>query len=348
MKYRKLADSELNVSAICLGTMTWGTQNTQAEAHAQMDLATERGVNLFDTAEMYPTTPMGEETQGHTEAIIGSWVKKSNNRERVNIATKVTGPGVQKYIQGGVAISPKKIAQSLEGSLRRLQTETIDLYQLHWPNRGSYHFRQWSSYDPTAQPREETLDDIREILFALQKHIEAGKIRHIGLSNESCWGTAKFLQIAKENRLPKVVSIQNEYNLLNRLYDLDLAELSHHENIGLLAFSPMAAGLLSGKYADGKIPAGSRRTLNDTLGGRLSAYSQPALDQYLAIAKKHNIDPAQLALAFCISRPFMASTIIGATTMEQLETNLGSVDITLSKEILDDISAVRRTHPIPM
>ncbi len=347
MKYKTLGDSDLNISAICLGSMTWGTQNTEAEAHQQMDYAVERGVNIFDTAEMYPTTPMGEETQGRTEEHIGSWFKKSGKRGQVMIATKVTGDG-PRYIHDGVPISPKKIRLALDGSLRRLQTDTIDLYQLHWPNRGSYHFRQWSRFDPTAQAREQTLDHMREVLFALQKHIDQGKIRAIGLSNESCWGTSKFLQIAKENRLPRVVSIQNEYSLLNRLYDLDLAELSHHENVGLLAFSPLAAGLLSGKYAQGALPAGSRRTMNDDLSGRLSSYSQPALDQYLAIAQKHGIDPAQMALAFCISRPFMASTIIGATSMEQLKTNLGAADLALSAEVIEEINQVYRHYPVPM
>lgn len=347
MKYNKLGNTDLDVSALCLGSMTWGTQNTQSEGHEQMDFAVDCGVNIIDTAEMYPTTPLGEETQGRTEEIIGSWFKKSGKRDKVVIATKVTGDGV-KYVHGGVPISAAKIELALNGSLKRLQTDRIDLYQLHWPNRGSYHFRQWIKFDPVKQPREETLDDIREVLFALQKQVDAGKIRHIGLSNESCWGTGRFLQTAKENKLPRVVSIQNEYSLLNRLYDLDLAELSHHENVGLLSFSPLAAGLLSGKYADGAIPEGSRRTMNDDLSGRLSEFSQPALDAYLAIAKKHNLHPAQLALAFCISRPFMASTIIGATSMEQLKINLASIELELSAEVMAEIALVHRRYPIPM
>ncbi len=347
MKYQKLGNSELAVSALCLGSMTWGSQNTEAEGHEQIDFAVDHGVNFIDTAEMYPTTPLSEDTQGRTEEIIGNWIKKTGKRDRIIVATKVTGDGV-KYVHGGVPISAAKIELALHSSLRRLQTDCIDLYQLHWPNRGSYHFRQWCNYEPEKQPHNDTVDHIREVLFALQRHVEAGKIRHIGLSNESCWGTFKFLQTARENGLPRIVSIQNEYSLLNRLYDLDLAELSHHENIGLLSFSPLAAGLLSGKYADGTIPRGSRRTMNEDLSGRLSEFSQPALKEYLAIAQKHGLHPAQMALAFCISRPFMASTIFGATSMEQLKTDLQSVDLPLSAEVQQEIAAVYRRFPVPM
>ncbi len=348
MKYNKLGNSDLNVSALCLGSMTWGTQNTEAEGHQQMDYALEHGVNIIDTAEMYPTTPLSEETQGRTEEIIGTWMKKSSKNRDVIIATKVTGAGNQSYIHDGMPINPKKIRLSLESSLRRLQTDCIDLYQLHWPNRGSYHFRQCFTYDPTKQHTNEVNDNIREVLFELQRQIEDGKIRYIGLSNESCWGTGRFLQTASDNKLPRVVSVQNEYSLLNRLYDLDMAELSHHENVGLLAFSPLAAGLLSGKYADGIIPEGSRRTLNDSLNGRLSEYSVQALDQYISIARKHEIAPAQLALAFCMSRPFMASAIIGATTMQQLQENIAACEVTLTQEIQSEIQAVYRQYPVPM
>lgn len=348
MKYNRLGNTDLEVSELCLGSMTWGTQNTEAEGHQQIDYAVDHGVNIIDTAEMYPTTPLGQETQGRTEEIIGSWLKKGGKNHDVIIATKVTGIGNQSYIHDGMPISRKKIRLALESSLKRLQTDCIDLYQLHWPNRGSYHFRQCWTYDPTGQDTAETNDNIREVLFALQQHIDEGKIKHVGLSNESSWGTMRFLQIAKDNNLPRVVSIQNEYSLLARLYDLDLAELSHHENVGLLAFSPLAAGLLSGKYADGTIPAGSRRTLSDNLNGRLSEYSAPALEKYFAVAQKYNLPPAQLALAFCSSRPFMASTIIGATTMQQLEENIGAADVTLSEEILTDVQAVYRQYPVPM
>lgn len=348
MKYNKLGSSELNVSALCLGSMTWGTQNTESEGHQQMDYALDHGINIIDTAEMYPTTPLSEETQGRTEEIVGTWLKKSTKNRDVIIATKVTGVGNQSYIHDGMPINPKKIRLSLESSLKRLQTDCIDLYQLHWPNRGSYHFRQCFTYDPTKQNTNEVNDNIREVLFELQRQIDEGKIRYIGLSNESCWGTGRFLQIAKDNKLPRVVSIQNEYSLLNRLYDLDLAELSHHENVGLLAFSPLAAGLLSGKYADGVIPVGSRRTLNDSLSGRLTEYSAQALDQYISIAGKYEIAPARLALAFCMSRPFMASAIIGATSMQQLKENIAACEVTMTEEILSDIQAVYRQYPVPM
>ncbi len=348
MKYNKLGRSGVDVSAICLGSMTWGTQNTEAEAHQQIDYAMDHGVNIIDTAEMYPTTPLSEQTWGRTEEIIGSWIKKGGRNRDMLIATKVTGAGNQPYIHEGMPICPKKIRLSLEGSLKRLQTDCIDLYQLHWPNRGSYHFRQFSAYDPSGQPTAQTLDHIREVLFCLQQFVDEGKIRFIGLSNESAWGVMKFLQTAKDNSLPRVVSVQNEYSLLCRLYDLDLAELSHHENVGLLAFSPLAAGLLSGKYADGTIPEGSRRSLVNDLNGRLSEYSEPALNQYLAIAKKYDLPAAQLALAFCIDRPFMASAIIGATTMQQLEVNIGASDVELSDEIKSDIAGVYRQYPVPM
>lgn len=348
MKYNKLANTDVDISAICLGSMTWGTQNTEAEAHQQIDFAAERGVNIIDTAEMYPTTPLSEATWGNTEEIIGSWKKKAGSSRNMLVATKVTGAGNQPYIHDGMPICPKKIRLSLEGSLKRLQTDCIDLYQLHWPNRGSYHFRQFSTYDASGQNKPETNDHIREVLFCLQQFVDEGKIRYIGLSNESCWGVMKFLQTAKDNSLPRVVSVQNEYSLLCRLFDLDLAELSHHESVGLLAFSPLAAGLLSGKYADGSIPEGSRRTLGNDLNGRLSEHSQPALDGYLDIARKHNLPAAQLALAFCIERPFMASTIIGATSMEQLEVNLGAAEVSLSEEIRSDIAAVYRKYPVPM
>jgi aryl-alcohol dehydrogenase-like predicted oxidoreductase len=328
--------------------MTWGSQNTEQEAHSQIDCAIARGVNFIDTAEMYPTTPLDASTQGMTESCIGSWIKKSGRRGDLVIATKVTGEGNQPYIHQGMPISPKKISLALEDSLRRLQTDYIDLYQLHWPNRGSYHFRQWWQYDPSQQNTEQTIDNIREVLFALQRYVDEGKIRTVGLSNESCWGTLQYLQTARDNQLPRVVSVQNEYNLLCRLYDTDFAELSHHEDLGLLTYSPLAAGLLSGKYANGQVPAGSRRSLNDNLGGRYQSYSALATDAYLEVAQKHGLSAAQMALAFCIERPFMTSTIIGATSLSQLETNLGAADLSLSDDVYHDITEVYRQYPRPM
>lgn len=346
MKYNQLGNSDIEVSEICLGSMTWGTQNSESEGHKQMDYAFEQGVNFIDTAEMYPANPISAETQGRTEEIIGSWFKSSAKRDRVVLATKVTGEGLN-WVQDGIPISPKKIGISIEGSLRRLQTDRIDLYQLHWPNRGSYHFRQGWTFDPGNQNREETLSHILETLQALGKLVESGKIRQIGLSNESCWGTSQFLQIAEANNLPRVVSIQNEYSLMYRSHDLDLAELSHNEKVVLLPFSPLACGMLSGKYQDGRIPAGSRMTINADLYGRISENSALAVDAYIEVARKHDLDPSQMAIAFCNQRPFVCSTIIGATTMEQLTTDIGATDVSLSDEALEDIQQVYRRYPIP-
>lgn len=347
MKYTKLGTSAIEVSRICLGSMTWGTQNTEAEGHQQMDFALDAGVNFIDTAEMYPATPVGRETQGRTEQIIGSWCRQRANRDSVVIATKVTGAGPE-YIHGGGPITANKIRLALEGSLQRLQTDYIDLYQLHWPNRGSYHFRQWPGYSPVNQDTAEVLDNMEQVLHELDRCIRDGKIRQIGLSNETCWGTGRFLQLAEQHKLPRVATVQNEYSLLCRQFDLDLAELAHHEQLGLLAWSPLAAGLLSGKYADGSIPAGSRRSLNDNLNGRLSRYSQAALDRYVRLAQQYALQPAQLAIAFCLTRPFMTSVIIGATNRQQLASNIAAIDISLPQSLLDEIESIHRLYPMPM
>lgn len=347
MKFRTLGETNISVSQICLGSMTWGTQNTETEGHEQMDYAVDQGVNIFDTAEIYPTTPMSPETQGRTEEIIGSWFQQSGKREAVILATKVCGEGL-KWVQNGIPISAKKIRTSLEGSLKRLQTDYIDIYQLHWPNRGSYHFRQNWAFDPVKQNREETRDHIFDVLQTLQALIDEGKIRHVGLSNESCWGTSQFLEIASTNNLPRVVSIQNEYSLMCRTFDLDLAELSHNESVGLLAYSPLSAGMLSGKYCNGNVPDGSRRAMNPDLFRRYDEYSEPVMEAYVAIANKHGLDPAQMALAFCMGRPFMTSVIIGATTMQQLKTNIGAAELVLTEEVMSDIYSIYRRHPIPM
>lgn len=347
MKYHPLGNTDTQVSEICLGTMTWGTQNTELEGHEQMDIAVDAGVNFFDTAEMYPTTPLSPETQGRTEEIIGTWFEKSGNRDRVILATKVTGKG-PKYIREGAAINAAKMEAAVEDSLRRLKTDYIDLYQLHWPNRNSYHFRQSWTYNPTKQNRAETEKHVIDVLECAQKLIEKGKIRHLGLSNESCWGTSQFLQAATQHALPRVVSIQNEYSLMQRIFDLDLAELAHNEKVGLLAFSPLAAGMLSGKYRNGSIPEGSRRAQNNDLSGRYSDLTIPVLEKYLQIADDASLDPAQMALAFCMSRPFMTSTIIGATTVEQLNNNIAATAVTLSEEVQQAIQTVYREHPVPM
>ena len=347
MKLNTLGRTDLSVSEICLGSMTWGTQNTEAEGHQQMDIATDYGVNFIDTAELYPTTPLSAETQGRTESIIGSWMKARGNRDQVVIATKVTGKG-PKWIHRGIPINAEKINAAIDQSLARLQTDYIDLYQLHWANRNSYHFRQSWQYDPTHQDTEKVQANMLEVLETLQKLINAGKIRHVGLSNETCWGTSQWLSLAEQHSLPRMVSIQNEYSLMHRLFDLDFAELSHHENVGLLAFSPLAAGLLSGKYRDGVVPANSRLSMQSDLSGRLSEHSAPVLERYLALAEQHHLHPAQMSLKFCMSRPFMTSTIIGATTVEQLKTNLESVDCTLNDDVIQGIYDIHRSHPIPM
>ncbi len=289
---------------------------------------------------------MSAETAGRTEEIIGSWIEKSGKRDRIVLATKVAGAG-NRNVQDGIDISPEKIRISLDGSLKKLRTDYVDLYQLHWPNRGSYHFRQHWRYDPTGQDTRATLEHIEEILAHLKTLVEAGKIRAIGLSNETCWGTAQFLRIAEQHGLPRVVSLQNEYNLMYRTHDLDLAELSHHEDVGLLPYSPLAAGMLSGKYAGGEIPEGSRRSINPDLFGRAADTAWPVVDAYVAIARRHGLDPAQMAIAFCNQRPFVTSSIIGATSLEQLETDIGAAELNLSDDVLDEIQAVYRQYPVP-
>ncbi|MCP4387422.1 MAG: aldo/keto reductase [Gammaproteobacteria bacterium] len=346
MDYRNLGRGDIEVSEICLGSMTWGTQNSEAEGHAQIDYALEHGVNFIDTAELYPSCPMSAETTGRTEEIIGSWITRSGKRDQIILASKVTGEG-NDNIQNGIDISPEKIRISIEGSLRRLQTDYIDLYQLHWPNRGSYHFRQNWHFDPSSQDTQQVLDHIHAVLAYLDELAVAGKIRNIGLSNDTCWGTSKFLQIAEANNFPRVVSLQNEYSLMYRTHDLDLAELSHHEQVGLLPYSPLACGMLTGKYENGARPSGSRLTINPDLFGRSGEAVWPVIDQYVAIARKHGIDPAQMAIAFCNQRPFVTSSIIGATSLEQLEVNLGAAELKLADEVLQDIHQVYHRHPIP-
>lgn len=345
MKQNMLGRTGISVSEICLGTMTWGTQNTEVEAHEQMDYALEQGVNFFDTAELYPTTPVSAETQGRTEDYIGTWFEKTGKRKDVVLATKVAGSG-RDYIRGGREIDAASIREAVETSLKRLKTDYIDLYQIHWPNRGTYHFRGVWSFDASTQNTEKTLAEITEKLETLDELVKAGKIRAIGLSNESAWGTQKYIDIAKAHGLPRVASIQNEYNLLYRPFDLDLAEVAHHENVGLLAYSPLAGGILTGKYQSGARPEGSRASINQDIGGRLQPLQEAPVKAYLELAYAHDLDPAQLAIAFTLSRPFMASSIIGATTMEQLKTDIGAADIKLSEEVLKGIAEIHRQYPM--
>jgi len=344
MKYNPLGRTGMTVSEICLGTMTWGSQNTESDAHQQLDYALEHGVNFIDTAELYPTTPLSKDTYGDTERFIGTWHRARGNRDKVIIATKIAGPG-RDYIRGGAPTSRAGILEAVDGSLQRLQTDYIDLYQLHWPNRGHYHFRNSWTYSPWKQDRKKVAEDLAEILETLGELEKAGKIRAIGLSNETAWGTMQFLQLAEEKGLPRVASIQNEYNLLYRAFDLDLAEVCHHEDVGLLAYSPLAAGLLTGKYLGGAKPAGTRLTTNHDLGGRYQPHQEPAVAAYVDFAKDHGLDPAQMALAFCLTRPFMASVIIGATSMEQLKTDIAAADVTLSPEVMNGLRTLHRRFP---
>jgi aryl-alcohol dehydrogenase-like predicted oxidoreductase len=347
MQMNPLGRTGLTVSELCLGTMTFGTQTSEAEGHAQIDRALAAGINLVDTAEMYPVNPVSKETIGRTEEIIGTW-NAANPARRGDylLATKHSGEGLA-AVRDGAPITAKTIPGTVEGSLRRLQTDYIDLYQFHWPNRGSYMFRKNWTFDPTGQDRAATLANMEECLEALQAQVDKGNIRHFGLSNESAWGTAQWLRLAEDRGWPRVVSIQNEYSLLCRLYDTDLAELSVNEEVGLLAFSPLGTGLLSGKYQNGAVPDGSRKSLNPGLGGRETDRVHAAVDAYLDIAARHGIDPVHMALAWCRTRPFMASAIFGATHMDQLEHALASVDVVLGEEVLAEIDKAHRAHPMP-
>jgi len=346
MRMNQLGQTGLMVSELCLGSMSWGSQNTEAEGHAQIDRALERGVNFIDTAEMYPTNPVKADTIGRTEEIIGAWFAKSGRRDKVILATKHSGEGMR-HIRDGAPISAKTIAETVEGNLRRLKTDYIDLYQFHWPNRGSYMFRKNWSYDPSGHNKAETLANMEECLIALQDLVDQGKIRHFGLSNESAWGSSVWLQTAKAKNLPRVLTIQNEYSLLCRLFDLDLAELCHHEQVDLLAFSPLAAGLLTGKYQNDAAPDGSRIHATPGLGGRITARVWPAIDAYLAIARKYGLDPVHMSLAWAMMRPFTGSVIFGATRQDQLEHIIKGASLRLSEEVIAEIDAAHKAHPMP-
>lgn len=337
MKMNRLGRTDVMVSEICLGTMTWGKQNTEAEGHAQMDYAITQGINFFDTAEMYAVPPDAS-TYGKTEEIIGTWFKKTGKRQDIILASKVAGGG-RPWVRGGRGIDGPSVREAVEGSLRRLQTDYIDLYQIHWPRRGHYHWEGSWTYNPYTQDKDEVLPNILEVLSEMGKLVREGKIRWFGLSNETAWGTMQYLRLSTELGLPRVQSIQNEYNFLRRYYDLDLAELAHHEDVGLLAYSPLASGAISGKYLGGALPPGSRGAIS---GGnyRNNELTEPAIRAYIALAEKHGLDVNQMAIAFCLTKPFMTSVIIGATTMDQLRTDIGAADVTLSPEVLDGIQQI--------
>lgn len=346
MRQIPLGASGLVVSELCLGTMTWGSQNSEAEGHAQIALALDHGVTFWDTAEMYPTNPVRAETVGGTEAIIGNWFAAQGGRDRVVLATKVTGAG-QAAVRDGAPITSAAMRAAVEGSLRRLRTDYIDLYQLHWPNRGSYHFRQVWRYVPRVRDRAEVDAHIVDVLTTAKALVDEGKIRAIGLSNESVWGAARWRHLAEVMGLPRMVSVQNEYSLLCRQFDTDWCEFAVVEDMPLLAFSPLAAGLLSGKYAGDVVPEGTRRSFTPELGGRITPQVFPAVAAYLGVAARHGLDPCQMAIAFCRSRPFPCIPIIGATSVAQLATNIGAAAVTLSEEVLADLAAVHRAHPMP-
>lgn len=351
MQYRRLGRTNIDVSAICLGTMTYGQQNTEAEGHAQMDYALERGVTFFDTAELYSIPPKPE-TQGETERVIGSWFKAKNNRGNVVLATKVIGRTAMDWFrEGGIGgrLNREQMTYALDESLKRLQTDYIDLYQIHWPERplpwGANPTR-FNAGDFRPLPDE---SPVEEQLSILDGFVKAGKIRHVGLSNESAWGTMRFLFASETGSKPRVQSVQNAYNLLNRTYDTAMAEIWLREQVGLLAYSPLAQGSLSGKYLNGAHPAGARVTLFS----RNQRYEKPgaeaAITDYVALARELGVDPSQLALAFVTSRAFVTSNIIGATTMEQLRNDIDSVDFAITPEIEARIDAIHqlRGNPSP-
>jgi len=346
MQNKKLGSSDLVVSDLCLGSMTWGTQNTVDEGHAQIDHALAAGINFVDTAEMYPVNPVKAETMGRTEDIIGAWFAKTGRRSDMILATKHSGAGLA-HVRDGAPISSTTIAATLEGSLRRLKTDYIDLYQFHWPNRGSYMFRQNWRYDPSGQDRADTIAHMEDAMGALQKEVARGTIRAFGLSNESAWGMAQWAAVADRVGGPRPVSVQNEYSLMCRMADTDVAEACINEQIDMFAFSPLATGLLTGKYQGGAVPEGSRMSLNNDLGGRTNARAFEAVDAYLAVAQAHDLHPVHMALAWCRQRPFMGSVIFGATTMDQLDTAIGAGDVTLSDEVMKALDQVNRAHPLP-
>jgi len=344
MKYKPLGDTELKVSLICLGTMTWGEQNTQEEGFQQMDYAVEKEINFFDTAELYAIPPK-EKTYGRTEEIIGNWFEKRKNRKKIILASKIAGPGLPWIRGGGSQYSEKSIESALHGSLKRLKTDYIDLYQLHWPERNTNYF---GKLDYKHKENERSWNNFENILKVMKKFIDQGKIRYIGLSNETPWGFSKFLQIAKEQNLPKIISVQNPYNLVNRTYEIGMSEISIREKSGLLAYSPLAIGYLTGKYRNKQIPKNSRL---DLFYDNYPRYHNPrtydAVDEYFKIAKKYKLSLAQLSLAFVNSRDFLTSNIIGATSMEQLKENIDSIKISLNQKIIEEINLVHENNPNP-
>ena len=344
MEFRKLGNTDIEVSLICLGTMTWGEQNSEKEAHEQLDYALDSGINFIDTAELYPVPPK-KETQGLTDQYIGNWIGLRKNRDKFILASKVTGRSGMDWFRGSeTRLDRDNILQSVEDSLKRLKTDYIDLLQLHWPDRKSNFFGNLDY----KHSKEDDFIPLELQLEALAELAKSGKVRYIGLSNETPWGVAKFLELSKTNNLPRIVSVQNPYSLLNRSFEIGLSEIAIRENCGLLAYSPLAFGVLSGKYLGGKKPKGARLTL---FGDQFTRYTKErsiqATEEYERIAKKYNLDFAQMSLAFINRQPFLTSNIIGATTMEQLKSNIGSLGISLSEDIISDIETVHSSNPNP-
>ena len=343
MKFKKLGNTDLNVSLICLGTMTWGTQNSEKEAFEQMDYALDQGINFFDTAELYSVPPT-RDSYGKTEIMIGNWFEKRKNRDKIILASKVAGPGLDWIRGGGNNFTEKKIGEAIDNSLKRLKTDYIDLYQLHWPERSTNCFGR---REFKINNNEGEWNNFENVLLALEKFIKSGKIRYIGMSNETPFGLSKYLEISKNKKLPRMMSVQNPYSLVNRTYEIGMSEISIREKCGLLVYYPLASGALSGKYRNGQMPKDARMTLFKGWERMINPLAMKAYDEYFNLSKEINITMVQLAQAFVNSRPFVTSNIIGATTMDQLKENIGSIDIELSEDVLEKINIIHNNNPNP-
>ena len=344
MKYTQLGDTDITVSRVCLGSMTWGKQNTEAEGQRQLDFAVNQGINFIDTAEMYPVPPDAD-SYGRTETIIGNWLNKRSDRDQLIIASKVCAwsERASHIRDGNIRLDQKNISAAVDASLQRLQTDYIDLYQTHWPDRDTNCFGKLNYYHVPEKDRA----SIEETLEALESMVQAGKIRYIGISNETPWGVAEYLRLAREKSLSRIVSIQNPYNLLNRTFEIGLSEFAQRERISLLAYSPAAMGTLSGKYLDNQQPKGARLTLFPDYQRYKNAQASAAIGQYVALAREAGLDPTQMALAYVNSKPFLTSYIIGATSMDQLESNIASIDVELPKQVIKGIEKINTRYPNP-
>ena len=343
MKFKKLGNTNLDVSLICLGTMTWGTQNSEKEAFEQMDYSLDHGINFFDTAELYSVPPTAE-SYGKTEVMIGNWFEKRKNRDKIILASKIAGPGLDWIRNGKNCFNEQGIGEAIDGSLKRLKTDYIDLYQLHWPERSTNTFGR---REYAINKNEQEWNNFENILKALEKFIKSGKIRYIGMSNETPYGLSKYLEISKQKNLPRMMSVQNPYSLVNRTYEIGMSEISIREKCGLLVYYPLASGALSGKYRNGQMPKNARMTLFKGWERMINPLAMKAYDEYYKLAKENNITMVQLAQAFVNSRPFVTSNIIGATTMDQLKENIASMNVKLTEEILEKINIIHNNNPNP-